>query len=127
MTIPPRTDGARRPKAWAHLAAEFPAVASAYEALAAAVAHAGPLDAHTRALVKLAVSVGRGSSRTVHAHAKKALAAGVPADALRQVALVALPTVGLPSALDALRWIDESILEARQDGDATAPAEPTTP
>ena len=29
------------------------------------------------------------------------------------VALVALPTIGLPAALDALRWVDESIREAR--------------
>ena len=31
------------------------------------------------------------------------------------VALVALPTIGLPAALDALGWIDESIREAGAD------------
>jgi 4-carboxymuconolactone decarboxylase len=58
------------------------------------------------------VSVGRGASRTVHAHAKKALRAGADPQALRQVALIALPTIGLGAALDALRWIDESVREA---------------
>ena len=48
----------------------------------------------------------------MHAHAKKALRAGADPDALRQVALIALPTIGLPAALDALRWVDESIREA---------------
>jgi alkylhydroperoxidase/carboxymuconolactone decarboxylase family protein YurZ len=111
----PRTPGTpgrpKRPKAWSRLEAEFPEVGRAYEALADATRAAGPLDARSAALVKVAVSVGRGSWRTVHAHAKKALAEGVEPAALRQVALIALPTVGLPAALDALRWIDESVDE----------------
>ena len=65
----------------------------------------------TVALAKLAVSVGSRSARTVHAHAKKALRAGVDPAALRQIAMVALPTIGLPAAMDALKWIDESIRE----------------
>jgi 4-carboxymuconolactone decarboxylase len=108
-----------RPKAWARLAAEFPAIARGYEELSAAVADAGPLDEGTRALVKLAVSIGRGSSRTVHAHCKKALAAGLSAPVLRHAALLALPTIGLPATLDALRWVDESIAEAASRPDAT--------
>ena len=39
--------------------------------------------------------------------------AGVDPEALRQIALVALPTIGLPAALDALRWVDESIAESQ--------------
>ena len=85
----------------------------AYDTLSAACRQAGPLDESTVALVKLAVSVGRGAGRTAHAHAKKALRAGVDPEALRQIALVALPTIGLPAALDALRWVDESIAESQ--------------
>jgi len=94
------------------LSEEFPGVAAAYEQLADASRNAGPLDEETVALLKVAVSVGRGAWRTVHAHAKKALKGGARPDALRQVALLALPTIGLPAALDALRWIDESIAES---------------
>jgi AhpD family alkylhydroperoxidase len=72
---------------------------------------AGPLDETTIALVKLAVSVGGGFERTVHMHTKKALRAGADPRALRQVVLVALPTIGLPAALDALRWVDEIVAE----------------
>jgi alkylhydroperoxidase/carboxymuconolactone decarboxylase family protein YurZ len=86
-------------------------VVAAYDVLSDACRAAGPLDASTVALVKLAISVGHGSQRTVHSHAKKGLRAGAGADALRQVALISLPTIGLPAALDALRWIDESIRE----------------
>ncbi len=99
------------PRAWERLTAEYPAVTAAYEQLAEAARGAGPLDEETVALLKVAVSVGRGAWRTVHAHAKKALRGGARPDALRHIALLALPTLGLPAALDALRWIDESISE----------------
>lgn len=104
-------DADRPPRSWERLAEEFPAVVAAYDALSEVCRDAGPLDPATVALVKLAVSVGRGSQRTVHSHTKKALRAGADPGALRQIALVSLPTVGLPAALDALRWIDESIHE----------------
>jgi alkylhydroperoxidase/carboxymuconolactone decarboxylase family protein YurZ len=87
-------------------------VAEAYDSLARSVT-AGPLDAATVAVVKVALSAGQGSWRGVHAHARKALEAGVGAGALRQVALVAMPTLGLHASLDALRWIEEIIDEAR--------------
>ena len=84
---------------------------AAYDTLSEVCRRAGPLDESTVALVKLAVSIGCGAQRTVHSHAKKALRAGVDPEALRQVALIGLPTIGLPAALDALRWVDESICE----------------
>jgi 4-carboxymuconolactone decarboxylase len=101
----------RPPRSWRRFGDQYPAVVAAYDALSEVCREAGPLDAATVALVKLAVSVGRGGQRTVHAHAKKALRRGADPDALRQVALISLPTIGLPAALVALRWIDESIDE----------------
>jgi alkylhydroperoxidase/carboxymuconolactone decarboxylase family protein YurZ len=96
-----------------------PDVTAAYERLAEECGRSGPLDARDVALLKVGISVGLGSWRSVHAHARKALQKGVAPDAVRQVALIALPTVGLPAALDALKWIEE-ILE---EHDArTAPA-----
>lgn len=102
----------RVPRAWQRLSERFPAVVAAYDALRDACNEAGPLDESTVALIKVAVSVGAGTERTVHMHSKKALVAGLDHEALRQIVLVALPTIGLPSALDALRWVDESIREA---------------
>jgi 4-carboxymuconolactone decarboxylase len=101
----------RPPKSWHRFGDRYPSVVAAYDALSEVCRQVGPLDSATVALVKLAVSIGRGSQRTVHAHAKKALRHGAEPDALRQVALISLPTIGLPAALDALRWIDESIDE----------------
>jgi AhpD family alkylhydroperoxidase len=102
----------RAPRPWQEFTERFPAIVAAYDDLRGACDDAGPLEDATVALVKLAVSVGAGRERTVHAHARKALRKGVDPSALRQVVLIALPTIGLPAALDALRWVDESIREA---------------
>jgi AhpD family alkylhydroperoxidase len=111
-----RTEVRRRvPRPWERFDERFPRVVAAYESLRSACNEAGPLDEATVALVKLAVSVGGGFERTVRVHAKKARRAGADADALRQIVLVALPTIGLPAALDALRWVDESIREVASD------------
>ena len=100
------------PRSWQRLTDEHPDVMAAYDGLSDACRRAGPLDDVAVAIVKLAVSVGCGAERTAHAHAKKALRAGADPEALRHIALIALPTIGLPAALDALRWIQESISES---------------
>ena len=105
--------GRRTSRSWQRLSENFPDVVAAYDVFSDVCRGAGPLDVATVALMKLAVSVGRGARRTVHSHAKKALRAGADPQALRHVALVALPTIGLPAALDALGWIEESIQETR--------------
>jgi 4-carboxymuconolactone decarboxylase len=107
-------DERKRPKGGAHtrLKDVAPEVFEVYETLAEATRRAGPLGPREVALLKVAVSVGAGSWRGVHAHARKALQAGASPEALRHTVIVALPTIGLPATLDALRWVDETIEEA---------------
>ena len=64
------------PKAYKRFMSNFPEVGQAYEALGQAVHGAGPLDEKTRALVKLAISIGARLEGGVHSHTRKALAAG---------------------------------------------------
>lgn len=109
-----RNAAASRKGARSRLHELFPDVSDAYEAMARAARDAGPLDARAVALVKVALSVGRGSWRGTHAHVRKALEAGATPAELRQLVAVAVPTVGLAAALDALRWIDETIEERSQ-------------
>jgi 4-carboxymuconolactone decarboxylase len=82
-----------KPRSWKRFEEQFPAAATAYDQLSEVCRCSGPLDEQTIALAKLAVSVGGAIDRTVHIHAKKALRAGVSPEALRQVALIALPTI----------------------------------
>jgi AhpD family alkylhydroperoxidase len=85
----------------------FPGVWQAYEALGKACAEAGPLDARTRRLIKLALAVGADSEGAVHSHARQALGEGISPQELRQVAALAITTLGFPAAMKGLSWIND--------------------
>ena len=106
----------RPPKRFLKFTRDYPKVAKAYETLGDEVHAAGPLDEKTRALVKLGISVGARLEGAVHSHVRKALAFGKKPDELRHVALLSLPTIGLPSMMAALSWIDDVIKESRTTG-----------
>ena len=89
------------------VADQYPEVWSAFQSLGAACAEAGPLDARTRRLVKLALAVGAGSEGAVHSHMRRGLAEGIEPEALKQVAMLAVPTLGLPAGVAALTWIED--------------------
>jgi len=95
------------PKRFQKFTEDYPDVATAYEALGSAVHKAGPLDDKTRALIKLAISSGARLEGAVHSHARKALKAGVTKEEMRHAVMLALPTIGLPSMMAALSWIDD--------------------
>ena len=84
---------------------DFPEVASRYEALAAAAHEGGPLDDRTRRLVKLAIAIGGRLEGAVRAHARQAREKGVTDAEFDHVVLLALTTIGLPSAVAARTWI----------------------
>ncbi|UYG07663.1 carboxymuconolactone decarboxylase family protein [Halomonas sp. M4R1S46] len=89
------------------VADQHPEVWKAFTALGKACAETGPLDARTRRLVKLALAVGSGSEGAVHSHVRRALAEGESPEALKQVAMLAIPTLGLPASAAALTWIED--------------------
>ncbi len=97
------------PAGAARLASRHPAVWSAYEKLGAAVAEGGPLDPKTRRLVKIALAIGADSEGAVHSHVRRAVEEGIGADDIRHVMLLAIPTLGLPTAVKALTWIDDIV------------------
>ena len=104
---------AKIPKRFKKFTEDYPKVAKSYEALGDEVHAAGPLDEKTRALVKLGISVGARLEGAVHSHVRKALAVGAKPNELRHVALLSLPTIGLPSMMAALSWIDDVLKESR--------------
>ena len=95
------------PKPYRQFTGENPAVARAYEALGEACAKAGPLDERTRELVKLGMAIGGRLEGAVHAHARRALAAGATAEQIRHVVALAAPTVGFPTTVAAYTWVEE--------------------
>jgi 4-carboxymuconolactone decarboxylase len=84
-----------------------PVVAQALDELGRSTEQAGPLDARTQRLVKVALAVGSLAEGAVRSNARKALAAGDTAAEIRHVALLAITTCGFPAAIAGLDWIDE--------------------
>ncbi len=101
----------RLPKRFRKFQQQYPSVARAYEALGNAVHQSGPLDEKTRALLKVAVSIGARLEGAVHSHIRKAMAVGVTVPELQHVAVLSLPTIGLPTMMAALSWIDDVVKE----------------
>lgn len=95
------------PNAAGRLAEEHPDVWAAYAALGKACAEAGSLTPRERRLVKLALAVGGGTEGGVHSHTRRAYAENIEPEAVRQVALLAIGTLGLPRAVAACTWIDD--------------------
>ncbi|MBM4061358.1 MAG: carboxymuconolactone decarboxylase family protein [Planctomycetes bacterium] len=87
--------------------AQYPAVAAAYEALGKAAQEAGPLDAKTRALVKLALATGAWREGAVHSQTRRALEAGCTPEDVRHLVVLATTTLGFPSMMAVMTWVED--------------------
>ena len=99
------------------VAEDYPEIWRAYSQLGRACAEAGPLDERERRLVKLAMAIARGSEGATHSHARRAMDDGFSADELRHAALLGVTTLGFPSAVAALTWVEDVIDETDDDPD----------
>lgn len=95
------------PGAAGDLADQQPEIWNAYSALGKAAADCGPLTNRERRLVKLALAIGAGSEGAVHSHTRRAKADGIEAEAIMQVAMLAIGPLGLPRAVAAKTWIED--------------------
>ena len=86
------------PNVYTTFRATYPEVAGALDALGAASSAAAPLDTRTERLVKLVIAVG------------KALDVGAGSEAIRQVGVLAVTTIGFPAAIAGLGWIEEVLV-----------------
>lgn len=93
----------KQPTRYAALVRRHPRLGLAHELVTAVAEDAGPLDAPTRALLKLAMSVGAGLESGVRRHARGAARAGASAAAIEQTLLLGLTTLGFPRTLWALK------------------------
>ena len=97
------------PKFFEDFRAAYPQVAEHYERLGDACRTAGPLDARTCEIVKLAIAMGAGTEGSTHSHARRALAAGATVEQLEHVAVLAITTLGFPRAMTGLAWVRDVV------------------
>ena len=99
------------PKTYQKFLDEFPEVAQALEKLGEKANNFGSLDAKTVRLIKLGMSISARLEGAVFADVKKAIVAGASRDEIRQVAILAITTAGLPTAMAGLKWVDSMLEE----------------
>ena len=102
-----KTNSDEIPKTYKRFMENYPEVGEGYEKLGDAVHKSGPLDEKTRALIKLSISTGARMEGAVHSHTRKALRAGAEPDEIRHAVILSLPTIGLPSMMAALTWVED--------------------
>ena len=103
------TETKKIPETYLRFRRNYPEIASNYEALGKSVNELGALDSKTAALVKLALAVSRQREGGVHSAARKGQDAGLEPDEMRQVALMAITTIGFSSAMAAYTWIEDVV------------------
>lgn len=87
----------------------FEAVGEAHETIARAVEGIGPLDAKTRELVKIGISVGAALETATRSHVRRALEHGATEAEIEQAVLLAVNTCGFPRAVMAWQWARRQI------------------
>ncbi|MGY2003991.1 carboxymuconolactone decarboxylase family protein [Blastococcus sp. SYSU DS1024] len=112
------------PRIYQDFTERFPDVAEAQGRLARAVREQSPFDEKTERLLTFALAVGAEADGAVRSNVRKAMAHGATPEELRAVALHAITTCGFPTAVAALRWIDEVLSAEGGDDDGPDPGQP---
>jgi alkylhydroperoxidase/carboxymuconolactone decarboxylase family protein YurZ len=95
------------PSGASRIAQVYPDIWNACAALGQACSEAGAIEGHTLRLVKLALAIGALPEGAIHPHTRRALAEGASKDELKQVAMLAIPTLGFRQGVKALAWIGD--------------------
>jgi alkylhydroperoxidase/carboxymuconolactone decarboxylase family protein YurZ len=88
---------------------KYPAVWEAFAALGEQCHAAGPLDERSRRLIKLGIAIGAQHEGAVHSATRQALSSGITAEELFHTVILAITTIGWPSAYAAMTWIDDVV------------------
>ena len=98
---------AKLPRPYELFKRAHPELWKVYDRLGALAHEAGPLDKKSRALVKLAMAMGARMEGAVHSHVRRAIEDGATPAEIRHVALLGLTTLGFPSTMAVLTWIED--------------------
>lgn len=88
---------------------------SAYERLGKSSVDVGPLDQKQIAIIKLGIALGARLEGAVHSHCRKALEAGLKPEEIRHAVLLSVTTIGFPSMMAGLSWVDDVICAHNSD------------
>ncbi len=89
---------------------KYPELWKSYGDLGEAIASVEGLDERSQRLVKLGIAIGAKMEGAVHSHTRKCKKTGISDEEIYHCALLGITTIGWPSAMACLSWIND-ILE----------------
>jgi len=96
----------RPPAAHQQFVRRFPRLGKAWD-LVNEEGGAGPLDAKSQRLLKLAIAIGAMREGAVHSGVRKARDAGASLAEMEQVVALAASTIGFPASVAVWTWVRE--------------------
>lgn len=97
------------PKTFSSIKAQHAKLAQAVEELGKAAKQEGPIDEKNAQLIQLAAAASIHSQGAVHSHARRAIEAGATPEEVCHAVILLTSTIGFPTAMAALSWVEESI------------------
>ncbi len=89
----------------------YPEVWKQYEKLGEVVRSSKGLDERTQRLVKLGIAIGARLEGAVHSHTRKCKKAGISHEEICHVPLLAITTIGWPTAMASMSWVNDILKE----------------
>ncbi len=102
------SDESKPPAAHQAFVRRFPRLGQAWD-LVNAEGGAGPLDAKTQRLLKLAAAIGALREGAVHSGVRKARDAGASTEEIEQVVALSASTIGFPAAVAVWSWVRDVV------------------
>jgi len=106
--MPQTPNAPKPPSTYREFVTRYPKLGEAWDS-ARAQEEAGPADAATRRLLKLAIAIGAMREGAVHSAVRKAKAAGASDDAIYQIVALAASTLGFPSTVAIYTWVQDTL------------------
>lgn len=100
---------ARIPSHYVEFMQKNPEIGDAYQKLGEATLDSGPLTRKQAELVKIGISLGACLESAVRSHCRKAIEAGATEQEVRHAVMLAVTTVGFPTMMAGLRWVEEAM------------------
>ena len=97
------------PNRYLNVRNNYPELVNALESLGKAAKQAGPLDERSAQLIQLAAAASIKSEGAVHSHTRRAIEVGVSSEEIRHALLLLTSTIGFPSVVAALSWVDDIV------------------
>jgi len=95
------------PKIYEKFSSKFPEVFKDYKQLGKTCRAAGPLEKKYQDLTNLGIAIGANSRGAVMSQTRKALESGASKEEIAHVVLLSLTTIGFPSMIAAMGWVEE--------------------